>query len=314
MTELRRRVEALETAIRSSLHSGAAANVLTYFQGSANLLAGTGITLTPGPGTLTIDASGGGGSQAAIQFEDEGVALGAPGTVDTVDFVGAGVTATRVGDAVTVTIPGGGSGTVTSVGLTVPAFLSVAGSPVTTSGVLAVTLSGTALPIANGGTGQTSAQLAINALSQVSGATNEYVLTKDTGTGNAVYKPPVSAPTDGALTIQFGPPPPTASAILATQVYPFLIPADYTLTGWAIACDPSATVSVDVWYSTFPTMPVIGDSITSGSPIACAGTDNTGTVAGWTTTAIARGNWIAFAITANDVATFISVQLQGDKS
>lgn len=42
--------------------------------------------------------------------------------------------------------------------------------------------------IANGGTGQTSAQNAINALTQVSGATNEYVLTKDTGTGNATWK------------------------------------------------------------------------------------------------------------------------------
>lgn len=35
---------------------------------------------------------------------------------------------------------GGGSGTVTSVAMTVPAFLSVAGSPITTSGTLAVTL------------------------------------------------------------------------------------------------------------------------------------------------------------------------------
>ena len=42
--------------------------------------------------------------------------------------------------------------------------------------------------IANGGTGQTTAQLAINALTQVSGATNEYVLTKDTATGNAIFK------------------------------------------------------------------------------------------------------------------------------
>ena len=55
---------------------------------------------------------------------------------------------------------GGGSGTVTSVGLTVPAFLSVAGSPVTTSGVLAVSYSGTALPIANGGTGATNSAAA----------------------------------------------------------------------------------------------------------------------------------------------------------
>jgi hypothetical protein len=52
--------------------------------------------------------------------------------------------------------PTGGSGTVTSVAATVPAFLSVAGSPITTSGTLAITLSGTALPIANGGTGATT--------------------------------------------------------------------------------------------------------------------------------------------------------------
>jgi len=48
------------------------------------------------------------------------------------------------------------NGTVTSVAMSVPTFLSVAGSPVTTSGTLAVTLSGTALPVANGGTGVTS--------------------------------------------------------------------------------------------------------------------------------------------------------------
>lgn len=47
-------------------------------------------------------------------------------------------------------------GTVTSVAASVPAFLSIAGSPVTTSGTLAISLSGTALPVANGGTGQTS--------------------------------------------------------------------------------------------------------------------------------------------------------------
>lgn len=50
----------------------------------------------------------------------------------------------------------GSSGTVTSVGLTVPSFLSVAGSPITSSGTLAVSYSGTALPIANGGTAVTS--------------------------------------------------------------------------------------------------------------------------------------------------------------
>ena len=48
------------------------------------------------------------------------------------------------------------SGTVTSVAATVPTLLSVSGSPITSSGTLAFTYSGTALPTANGGTGQTS--------------------------------------------------------------------------------------------------------------------------------------------------------------
>ena len=58
-----------------------------------------------------------------------------------------------------------GTGTVTSVAATVPTFLSVAGTPITGAGTLAITLSGTALPVANGGTGQTSASAAFNALS-----------------------------------------------------------------------------------------------------------------------------------------------------
>ena len=51
----------------------------------------------------------------------------------------------------------GGTGTVTSVGLTAPSLFTVSGSPVTTSGTLALTYSGEALPLANGGTGATTA-------------------------------------------------------------------------------------------------------------------------------------------------------------
>jgi len=48
------------------------------------------------------------------------------------------------------------TGTVTSVAASVPSFLSIAGSPITSSGTLAITLSGTALPTTSGGTGLTS--------------------------------------------------------------------------------------------------------------------------------------------------------------
>jgi Repeat of unknown function (DUF5907) len=55
-------------------------------------------------------------------------------------------------------------GTVTSVAATVPSFLSVAGSPITGAGTLALSYSGTALPIANGGTASTTASAARTAL------------------------------------------------------------------------------------------------------------------------------------------------------
>ena len=47
-------------------------------------------------------------------------------------------------------------GSVTSVGLSAPAIFTVSGSPVTSSGTLALTYSGTALPTTSGGTGLTS--------------------------------------------------------------------------------------------------------------------------------------------------------------
>jgi len=100
-------------------------------------------------------------------------------------------------------------GAVTSVGMSVPAFLSVAGSPVTSTGTFAVTLSGTALPVANGGTGQTTATAAFNALSPITttgdliigngtnsatrlpiGATSGYVLTSNGTT--ATWSPPTA--------------------------------------------------------------------------------------------------------------------------
>lgn len=59
------------------------------------------------------------------------------------------------GDGIWAAPAGGGGGTVNSVAATVPAFLSVSGSPVTSSGTLAISYSGTALPVANGGTGAT---------------------------------------------------------------------------------------------------------------------------------------------------------------
>ena len=99
-------------------------------------------------------------TNGAVAIKEEGTTI--TSGVKSINFVGAGITATTSGDDVTVTVSGG-SGTVTSVAATVPAFLSVAGSPITTSGTLAISLSGTALPVANGGTGNATGTATINA-------------------------------------------------------------------------------------------------------------------------------------------------------
>jgi len=60
---------------------------------------------------------------------------------------------------------------------------------ITTLGTIATgTWAGTDVAIAHGGTGASTAQAGIDALTAVSSATNEHVLTKDTSSGNAVWK------------------------------------------------------------------------------------------------------------------------------
>jgi len=108
----------------------------------------TGLTTSGGPittsGTITL-----GGTLA--------VANGGTGTATPSIVAGTNITVSGTWPNQTITASGGGgSGTVTSVAATVPAFLSVTGSPITSSGTLAISLSGTALPVANGGTGVTT--------------------------------------------------------------------------------------------------------------------------------------------------------------
>ena len=90
---------------------------------------------------------------------------------------------------------GGGTGTVTSVGLTAPSIFTVSGSPVTTSGTLALTYSGTALPLLNGGTGATTADGALTNL----GATAQGKLLF--GLTNTVSEKFIKVNTDNTITL-----------------------------------------------------------------------------------------------------------------
>ena len=100
---------------------------------------GTNATATPTAGTVPY------GTGTAYAF----TAAGTSGQVLQSNGAGAPTWATVTG-----------VGTVTSVAATVPAFLSVTGSPITAAGTLALAFSGTAIPVANGGTNAITASIA----------------------------------------------------------------------------------------------------------------------------------------------------------
>jgi hypothetical protein len=131
---------------------------------------------------------------------------------------------------------GGGSGTVTSVAATVPSFLSVTGSPITTSGTLAIAYSGTALPVANGGTGQTTASAAFNALSPV------------TTTGDLI----IGNGTNSATRLAIG-----------TNAY--VLTSNGTTATWAAAAGGGLTGFTAAENTTAPNATVYVDSLTSSA-------------------------------------------------
>jgi hypothetical protein len=149
-------------------------NLLTYDGGNGywkntDLTAGTGISVsksTNGVLTITNTSPSSGGtvtSVAALTLGTTGtdlsstVANGTTTPVITLQVPTASATNRGALSAADwTTFNNKGTGTVTSVAATVPSVLSITGSPITSSGTLAIGYSGTALPVANGGTGATT--------------------------------------------------------------------------------------------------------------------------------------------------------------
>lgn len=161
------------------------------------------------------------------------VANGGTGTATPALVAGTNVTITGTWPNQTINSSNPG-GTVTSVAATVPSFLSISGSPITSSGTLAISYSGTALPVANGGTGQTTASAAFNALSPI------------TSTGDLI----IGNGTNSA----------TRLAIGANN---YVLTSNGTTAVWAVATGSGATITNDTTTATnvYPTFA----AATSGS-------------------------------------------------
>ena len=111
---------------------------------------GTGATTAGAARTNLGAAASGANSDITALLNSAGIQIGAPtgGALGPGTVNATGLFINGVGAAA--------GGSVSSVALSAPSIFTVSGSPVTTSGTLALSYSGTALPVANGGTGQTT--------------------------------------------------------------------------------------------------------------------------------------------------------------
>jgi len=141
--------------------------------------------------------------------------------------------------------PTSSGGTVTSVAATVPAFLSVSGSPITSSGTLAISLSGTALPVANGGTGTTTPSLVAGTNVTIGGTWPNQTVNASGGGGGSVISVSGTAP----VVSSGGTTPVISMAAATTSVNGYLTNTDWNTfngkysTGGALGTPSSGTLT-----------------------------------------------------------------------
>jgi len=168
---------------------------------------------------------------------------------------------------------GAGVGSVTSVGISAPSIFSVSGSPVSGSGTLTLTYSGTALPVANGGTGIT----------------------------NDVKPCSITFIIDGG------------GATITTGIKGDLrIPFACTINSWTLMGDQSGSIVVDIWKDTLANFPPdAADVITASAKPTISGATNaaSSTLTGWTTS-IAADDVLRFNVNSVTTVTRMTLHLK----
>lgn len=225
----------------------------------------------------------------------------------TVDAQGR-ITAASSGSA-----PGGG--TVTSVAMTVPSILSVAGSPVTTTGTLAVTLATqSANTIFAGPTTGSAATPTFRAMVAADLVNNGANPTGTVGASAVNGSATTWMRSDGAPALAANMICDTISGIIdgggasiltGSHIY-IVIPFNCTIVSATSLADQSGSVALDWWKCTYAnfdagsTHPVSGDKITASAPpsISSATKSQDSTLTGWTTS-LSKGDILAFVATGN---------------
>jgi mucin-19 len=128
------------TGLGGTSYNGTSAVTITN-TGVTSVVAGTGISVSGATGAVTVTNSDRGSSQnifknIAVSGQSTVVADTNDDTLTLAAGTGISITTNATTDTITITSTGG---TVTSVGMTVPTGLTISGSPITTSGTLALT-------------------------------------------------------------------------------------------------------------------------------------------------------------------------------
>jgi hypothetical protein len=182
---------------------------------------------------------------------------------------------------------GGGSGTVTSVGVSMPAEFSVSGSPVTTSGTIAVTKATQAAnKVYAGPTSGSAASPTFRSLDAL-----DMPASVQTGVAGIVIDGGGSAPATGSKGF-------------------VQVPYAGTITGWTILANASGSAQVTVKKSTYSGFPTTSSIVASAAPaLSSAQKATSTTLTGWTT-AIAAGDVLEFNLDSVSGITRLILELQ----
>ena len=185
----------------------------------------------------------------------------------------------------------GGTGTVTSVGLSVPAWLTASGSPVTTSGTL--TIAGTS----------ESQNLVVASPNGSSGAVSPRALVA------ADLPSSLRARSIGASFASLN-----GIALANGQTAYVSVPFSCTISAWSLMID-TGTITVDVWKVANGTaVPTVTNTITASAlPAISTGTaKQSTTLTGWTTS-VSANDIFGFYINAVSGATTATAQIECDQ-